>query len=270
MYRSVRLDQKRSSYAVVILLVAGFAVIGWLWFVFASGFWDVSSLEIGGLRSLERGDVEREVDHALSEGDWRPWHNRNLIFIDTSKLAAELKERLFAEDVAVDKVYPNVLRLLIKERQRSVVVVSGQQYVNVDSTGVVTGDADGDVLTAAQERIAARAFADEIHLPVIVMPTADPLTAGFSVAAPETVRHWIEVSRAMVLEGVKVRFMKIETPESALARFVSERGYDIYIDLTQPLEPQIQNYVAYMRSKPDLAQIKEHIDVRVPGKIYIK
>lgn len=270
MYRSVRMDQKRSSYTVVILLVASFAVVGWLWFVFASGFWDVSNLDISGLRTLERGDVAREVDRALDERDWRPWHKKNLIFIDTATIAAILKERLFAEDVTVDKVYPDVLRLIIKERQRSVVLVSGEQYVNVDATGVVTGDADGDVLQSSRERVAARAFADEIHLPVVVMPTADPLSVGFSVAAPETVRKWIEVSRAMVLGGVKVRFMKIETPESALARFVSEQGYDIYLDLTQPLEPQIQTYAAYMRSKPDLTQIKEHIDVRVPGKIYVK
>lgn len=270
MFRTRRLDQRRSSYGFVFGLIASFAVIGWLWFLFASGFWDISSVDAGELASLDRGEVMREVDRILDEAPRRPWHKKNLLMLDAEQFAKTLRERLFADGVAVDKSYPDVLRLKIKERQRSVVLVSNEQYVNVDASGIVTGDAEGDVLRSSQDRVAAKAFADEIHLPVIVMKMADPLSAGFQIAKPEQVRRWLDVSRSLVLGGVKVRFMKIEAPESSLARFVSERGYDIYVDLTEPIERQIATYQGFMKTKPDENAIKEYLDVRVSGKVYLK
>lgn len=270
MYRARRLDQRRSSYDFVFGLVACFAVVGWLWFLFASGFWNIETIETGELTSLNRGEVLIEVERILGERGWRPWSKMNSIMLDELKLATALKERIFVDEVAVDKSYPNILRLKIKERQRSVVLVTGEQYVNVDANGVVTGFVEAENYKAAYERIAARAFADEISLPVIVMPTADPLAPGFQAAKPEQVRRWLDTFKMMVGTGIKVRFMKIEAPESSLARFVSERGYDLYLDLSVPLETQINTYLGFMRSKPDESQIKEYLDVRVPGKVFVR
>lgn len=271
MFRSVRVDRRRSSTTVVILIALSFVVVGWMWFVCRSGFWDATNIDIQGLRTMGRGEVLQEIDHFYaSRRGWRPWKPSNVVFLDTKALEASLRERLFAENVIVDKSYPNVLRLLITERQRSVVLVSGEQYVTVDMNGVVTGDATGDVLASSRERIEARAFADQIHLPVVVMPTADPLTTGFQVATPDEVARWIDTSRSFVLNGVNVRFMKTESPGASLNRFVSERGYDIYVDNTQPIEPQIETYLTYLRTKPDESQITAYIDIRVAGRVYIK
>ncbi len=270
MFRARRIEDRRSGYGAVIAIVAAFAVTGWLWFLFRSGFLDVQTIDTGALHELDRGEVLAEVDRALQEKPWRPWSYRNLLLIDTNELASVLQDRLFAESVTVEKSYPNILRLKIQERQRSVVVVSNDQYALVDATGLVTGDADGDALRASKDRVAARAFADQIHLPVIVMKTADPLAPGFQVATPEQMRRWLDATRYTVLGGLRYRFMKVESPESSLARFVSERGYDIYIDLTHPLEPQLATYLAYMKTKPDESKITAYVDVRVPGKIFIK
>ncbi|MBU1348807.1 hypothetical protein KJ781_01930 [Patescibacteria group bacterium] len=270
MYSSKRLVQQKSSHTFVIALVMAFAVIGWAWFFFSSGFWNIAEVDIEGLRSLERGEVLEETYRIIDTRGWRPWSTRNLLMMDTMKLGIALKERLFIEDVVVDKSYPDVLRLLIKERQRSVVLVSNDQYVNIDASGIVTDNVEGDSLRASQDRVAARAFADEIHSLVIVMQTADPLAPGFKVAEAEDVRRWMDVARALVLGGLKIRFMKIQTPQASLGRFVSERGYDIYVDLKMPVEPQIATYQAYMRSQPDESQIKEHMDIRISGQVIIK
>lgn len=270
MFRTRRREDQRTGYGAVILIVAAFAITGWLWFLFRSGFWDIQTIETGSLQALDRGEVIAEIDRALQERPWKPWSARNMLMLNTEELSITLKDRLFAESVTVEKSYPNVLRLKIQERQRSVVLVSYEQYVLVDGTGVVTGDAEGDVLRASTDRVAARALADEIHLPVIVMKTADPLSAGFQVTKPEYMRRWLDATRYMVLGGLKYRFMKVESPEAALARFVSEKGYDIYFDLSLPLEPQLATYTAYMKTKPDESKITEYMDVRVPGKIFVK
>jgi hypothetical protein len=270
MYRTRRVEDKRSSYGAVIAIVAAFAVTGWAWFLFRSGYLDIQTIDPGPLQSLDRGEVVAETERALSEMPWRPWSEKNLLMLDTDEVAAKLKDRLFADSVAVEKSYPNVLRLKIGERQRSVVVESNNEYVLVDATGIVTAMADGDVLRASQDRVAAKAFADEIHLPFVVMNTADPLAPGFPVASPEEIRRWLDATRYLVVGGLQYRFMKVESPQSALARFVSKKGYDIYFDLTQPLEPQLMTYTAYMKTKPDESKITQYLDSRVPGKVFIQ
>ncbi|MBU0540379.1 hypothetical protein KKF59_00970 [Patescibacteria group bacterium] len=265
-----RHNERRAVNTTVIILVVTFIIVGGWWFLMLSGFWDIHEVEINGLQLLSRGEVLSEVDNLFDQSHWRPWHKKNLIMLDTKKFQSDLKKRLFVQDLAVDKFYPNILRLIIKERQRSIILVSNNQYISVDTSGVVTGTPDELILSVAKSLIAAREFADELKPPVIVMPTADPLTAGFQIAQPEQIRRWLDVTHALVVAGVKVRFMKIESPESSLARFVSEKGYDIYFDLSRPIDAQIASYDAFMKTKPDESKITEHLDVRIPGRVFIK
>ncbi len=269
-YRSERLLQRRSAHTTTLILIGAFAIFGWWWFLFLSGFFDANKIEISGLRGLGRGEVLGEMDKVFLEAKWRPWHSKNLFMLDVETIRGVLKERLFIEDVAVDKSYPDILRLKITEKQRSVVLVTNDMYMNVDASGVVAGATEGGTLYVALDIVAARTLSGEFSPPVILMPTAEPPTPGFQVAKPEQVRRWLDIMRSVVLRGIKIRFMKLESPEANLARIVSEKGYDIYFDLQDPIEPQIATYEAYMNTKPDESKILERVDVRVPGKIYVK
>lgn len=269
-YRSERLTRRKSAYTATLILIGSFAIFGWWWFLFLSGFFDANKIEIIGLRGLEMGEVVGEMDKIFSEAKWKPWHSKNLFMLDTEYVRSALKDRLFIEEVVVDKSYPDILRLKITEKQRSVVLVTNDIYVNVDASGVVTGATEGGTLYVARDIVAARSITGEYSPSVILMPTAEPPTPGFQVAKPEQVRRWLDIMRSVVLRGIKIRFMKLESPEANLARIVSEKGYDIYFDLQDPLEPQIATYEAYMNTKPDESKIMERVDVRVPGKIYVK
>jgi len=270
MYRGEREVKTRGSKTTGIVLMIAFVLIASAWFVFQSGFFDVVEVQVEGIRTLERGDVDREVGEALAvQSRWRPWHPENVLFIDELALKARLKERLFAENVTVDKSFPNILRLKVEERQRSVVLVSNEQYVLVDTTGVVTGYAEDEVLSSAMDRIAARAFLTDVSLPVIQMPTADPLAPGYQIADADVVRKWIEISRILISRGHDTHFMKIEAPGANLARFVMIRRYELRLDLAKPVEEQIETYEAYLRTEGEDG-ITEYIDVRVPGKAFVK
>lgn len=271
MFRSNRLDQQRSSYGVVLAIFASFAVVGWLWFLFRSGFLDVASVEAGELAMLDRGEVSKEVDRFLNEQTWRPWHKTNLLMLDHEALSKALRERLFVDSVAVEKSYPNILRLKIIERQRSVVIVSDDRYYTVDASGIVTGPADGELLQSSRDIVAAKSFADDAHVPVIVMNAASSsLQTGFQLASTDQVRRWLDIFRAMVNARMNVRFMKIEAPESSTARFVSQRGYDIYVDLSKSIQSQITTYQQFMKTKPDENLVKEYLDIRIMGKVFVK
>lgn len=270
MYRSRRLDQQRSSRGFVIPLVVSFFLVGAAWFIFSSGFWDIAAVEINGLQSMDRGEVTKEVDIYFEQNIRLFWKGRNLLMLDAADFASVLKDRLFIADVTVDKVYPDILRLIIEERQRSIVLVSNDQFVNVDTTGVVASYVIEPALSSAKNIIAARSLMDLSTAPVVLMNAADPLAPGFQIAAPEQIKRWLDTFQSLLDAGLKIRFMKIEAPNASLARFVSDGGYDIYFDLKRPLEGQIATYLSYMRSEGSKTSIKYYIDVRIPDRVFIK
>jgi hypothetical protein len=270
MFRTKRLDQQRSSRGFVILLVVAFFVIGTAWFIFSSGFWNVSTVEINGLQSMDRGEVTREVDNYFEQRNRFLWKGRNLLMLDAGDFTQTLKDRLFIANVTVDKVYPSILRLMIEERQRSVILVSNEQFVNVDTTGVVTSYVIEPALSSARDIIAARSLMDSSATPVIIMNADDPLAPGFQIAAPEQIKGWLDTFQTLLGAGLKIRFMKIQAPDASLARFVSDKGYDIYFDLKRSLEGQLATYLSYMRSGDSKNPINYYIDVRIPGRVFIK
>ena len=253
-----------------MLLVSGFFLTAGLWFIFSSGYWDIKTVEIGELKTLERGEVLRELDQSLNDRGWRPWHVHNLLMMDEKKISNQLRDRLFIEQIAVEKVYPNILRLKIVERQRSVVLVSDNQFFIVDTTGVITSIAEDDVVSSTRARLNLRAITDNAHLPIIVMKTADPVAPGFEIAKSDQVKRWLEASHKIVLEGLQFCFMDIDSPESNLARFKAPKNYNIYIDLSRSLEVQIAAYKDFIKSKSNEDSIKEYIDVRIPGRVFVK
>lgn len=205
----------------------------------------------------------------LEQGRWTPWKKANILFIDKDELAKQLKARLFAENVVVDKIYPNILRLMISERQRSVVLVSKDQVLMVDMNGLVTNDIDNSAATDTASILDGKLLADNKHPPVIVCDLPELATAGYQITDQNGIKTWIEAYRSLVDANLKFRYLKLSEPNSQSLKMVSEAGYEVIYDLEEPLESQIEAYKKFIQSKPKDLKINKYLDVRVPGKIYV-
>lgn len=269
-FHTQRAGLVRSNIVIAGVLVGSFFVLAIIWFVFVSGFWSVSGIEATGLQSLSSGEVASTTYGILDTSSWKPWDKRNIFLIDPKTLSDQLRESLFAESVAVEKSYPNVLRLIIKERQRSVVVSANSQLLDVDTNGIVTSEATGADAQQSQLRLAGKALADPTHKPVIDTNLDEAATAGYQVTDAATVRAWLESYQAFIASGLKFRYMHLMTPTSTMAYVISDAGYQVIMDMDQPLQPQIETYQKFLRSKPKDLQISQYVDVRVPGKLYVK
>lgn len=269
-FHKEREGMTRSSLVIATVLVVSFFILSVVWFIFVSGFWRVTEISIDGLQGLDRGEVVSSTYEALDQGTWKPWDQRNILLIDEKEVEDGLRDRLFAESVAVEKSYPNVLRLMIKERQRSVVVAAGSQLLNVDTTGVVTGETQGDDAAQSRLRLNNKALADFIRKPVITTNLAEPAVAGYQITDERAVKRWIESYRTFIGAGMKFRYIHLMSPTSTTAYVASDAGYQVIIDLLEPLQPQVETYLKFLKSKPKNFKINEYVDVRVPGKLYVK
>lgn len=241
-----------------------------VWFIFVSGYWNVRTLDIQGLQDLNRGEVSAATFDILDHGSWKPWSRRNIFFLQPEQLSRDLKELLFADEVLVDKKYPNVLRLIMKERKRSVILFSKNQFLHVDITGVITGEVEGQSLSRARSQLAGAARADAAHMPLIACELAELTAPGYQATTAQGVRRWIEAHKELVMLGLRFRYLALDQPASNTLKIVSDQGYVILIDLNLSLAPQIESYKKFLRTQPKNFIAKEYVDLRIPGKIFVK
>lgn len=261
---------QRSNRLLVVVLLGAFIVATGVWFVFVSGFFSLSRIEMNELHALGREEVASSTLDILEQGRWRPWDRKNLIFIDENDLAESLKNRLFAEQVSVDKSYPNILRLLIEERQRSVVMASKDQLLVVDMAGGVVGEAGETAAKEARDAVNGDLLADLRRTPVIVCDLPELATAGYQVTDQDALKAWIEAYRAFIASGLKFRYLRLTEPKSKIVKLMMAEGYHVVFDLDQDIQGQIETYRKFMQNRPRDFKVSEYVDVRVPGKIYVK
>jgi len=269
-FSSTRLGLNRSNRLFAGILIGAFFCLSVVWFLFVSGFFTVTSVDVNDLHAISRGEVASTTWEILDNGPWRPWDDRNILLIDKKWLAEQLKTRLFAESVSVDKVYPNILRLKISERQRSVVLASKDQLLVIDMNGLVTGEAGETAAQEARDELNSKLLADSDLTPLIASDLPEFATAGYQVTDQARIKEWIQGYRLFISSGLKFRYLRLSDPASQTLKMVSDQGYEVIFDLLQPLEPQIETYKKFLQSKPVNAQIHEYVDVRVPGRLYVK
>lgn len=269
-FSTTRVGLVKSSRLLTAGLLVSFVILGLSWFVLVSGYFSIKKVQTNELFGLSREEVASSTSEILEQGRWTPWEKANILFIDKDDLAEQLKARLFAENVVVDKLYPDILRLMISERQRSVVLVSKDQILMVDMTGLVTNDMDNSAATDTASMLDGKMLADNKHPPVIVCDLPELATAGYQITDQNGIKMWIEAYRSLVDANLKFRYLKLSEPGSQSLKMVSEAGYEVIYDLEEPLEPQIEAYNKFIQSKPKDLKISNYLDVRIPGKIYVK
>jgi len=264
-------EQKTSSVRITFIFLGLACTIGWLYTIFISDLFLVRHIEATGLVSMDELDVKREVLAILDErGGWRPWSARHIWFIDVDFVEEELKRRLFASQVAVDKSYTGILRLKIEERSNKLILHSRQQYLWVDLQGMITRELTLGEQKNVQALILGQRQMLPTETPIIHYSVDELLAPGYSVAPSETVKGWITTATELAKGGFLFREIDIETPSSTTARVINDSGYSVLVDMSVPLENQIRAYKAFVESKPKDIKVTEYLDVRVPGRIYVK
>ena len=266
--RSLRPTSPRNRWIGVCIALGAISAAA-VWFLFVSHFWSISEIEVYGAPDADRGDVEQASYAAMDNSSWKPWDKRNIFFVNASSVAMTVQQKLFAQSVTVEKDYPNILRLNVVERQRSVVLYSHGQQLLVDTSGAIAGSTDERTGAYMESLLSGKITADANKLPLIVVDL-DQNVSSTQVTDEATVKLWIESYRALMQGGVRFRYMAFDRPDSSLARLKAPDNTDVLVDLDLPLAPQIATYTVFTDNKKKTDIVTQYIDVRVPGKIFVK
>lgn len=267
--RAARAERWNRRTAVFGMLAAT-GVIGWAYVLLMSPLFMVNDVQVEGIKTLDPMEVTKEALRTLDSREGGPiWLKRHIWFIDTEKLQNELKERIFAANVIVDKSWPNVLRLSVEERSKRMIFHSRQQYFWVDLQGFATAELSSDEKHDAQSRLLGQRAADLNDAPIIKHNFDDPVAVGAGVTDSFGAREWLDLAEQLNKAGMPYR--EVEPPDASSTRFnvLANDGYNVVMDITTPIDLQVKTYNAFKSSKPNLKGV-EYVDVRVPGRVTLK
>jgi hypothetical protein len=267
-FTNVRDRDARARRTVVVTILAATAVMGWLYVLFGSGLFRVTQVDAGELVNLDRGEVEQQALAAMDDQGRLPWQWRNVLLLDTNRLAIDLQKRLYAEHVTVEKSYPNVLRLKIEERQSSVIVIANNEFYLVDRNGIGTQRISDEDQAKVLQRIAKPSTTLHTDVPILTIRQDAVFTQGEAFTDAQTVQEWLQAFHDLTEAGFGYRNAILERPTSTKLILNLFEPYDVYMDLLAPIPPQIDSYYTFMKAKTPAMKINQYVDVRVPGKVF--
>lgn len=260
-----------SSRVVFFVFLGVVAVIGWSYVFFVSDAFMLRDVEIRGVKSLDPLAVKREVydvvDHR-ARPFWQP--ARHMWFLKAGDVEPVLKERLFAEELSVDNVSGNILRLIIKERARRYILHTPTQWLWIDLQGVVLQELTLKELKDAENRLLGKPALITSDAPIIHLDQSR-LQIGETIQRQD-IRAWLDIALDMQMQGIGYR--EIEPPadtSSTQLTLKTAEGYAVWFDTSSDtLKKQIEAYKAFAKQKPKDVQVHEYVDVRIPGRVYVK
>lgn len=262
----LRSERKRT----VIFLLSLIAILGWTYLFFFSDVFVVSKFEIEGIHTLSRGEVSEAVEDVMRQMRVWPMRNGNIFTLNEQEISNRIKNDLFAEAVTVDKIYPNILRLKIEERQSSLFMVRENRVYQIDRSGFVTRELnDGperqNVLALMNEPSDSRGDMP----PILEIKDQSEIIPGNQYVSEFRILMWLDGVKTLKEEGFGYRNAVLESATSSKLILNMYEPYEVYFDLVDPLKPQIESYYAFIRVKKD-EPIGEYVDARIPGKIFYK
>jgi hypothetical protein len=263
--------QERSMHRKVVLSILGaVAVIGWLYVIFGSDIFRVKMIDAGTLVDLDRGEVTQTAFSAVDDQTQWPMPKRNILLVNKVKLAQKLKQNLFVDSVVVDKVYPDVLRLKIKERQSSIILIANNEFYLLDRNGIGTrnilGDDEADIL----KRLDKPSPTSKTDTPILSIHGTPEFVLGEQFVSKETAQAWLKAFQELSQADFGYRNAIVDYATSTKLILNMFEPYDVYFDLLTPLQPQLQSLYAFMRAKTAAFVIYEYVDARIPGRVYYK
>lgn len=265
--REGRLNKTKSS---IYGLFIGFFVVAIVWFFLYSGIFSIKDIEIGELRVLRVEAVRGEIEGYFNQPKRWPWGNRNIFFLDEEDLKKFVAEKFFVDNLTVEKVYPNILRLMIKERQRSVVLVTKNNFYIVDDYGVITDIADEATASTTRRFLISPSPVETSKEIYVISSATTTYSKGTSYTGSGRVRQWLDTSTKLREAGIWFKAIDIGTNPSDSISLILRENKNVLLEMNEVLDAQIENLRQFMMTKPKLEEVKEYIDVRVPGKIYYK
>ncbi|HAI74190.1 MAG TPA: hypothetical protein DCS28_02350 [Candidatus Moranbacteria bacterium] len=232
--------------------------------MFFSGFLKINKIEISGLEKLEEMSVRNIIENKITGKFFQAVEKNNLILFNKRGAKKTLLENFKRiEDARIEKFFPDVLKIIIKERKLTMLFYSGEicHILNEKGEPYLAENFSAEELEK-ENLIALNDLSG-----TLINLDANPLESDFQKFA-------LNIA-SKVLDDTGIILKKnYETPSrmSGDLRAETEEGWKIFFGASVGLEKEALMLKAVLDNKIEKERRKdlEYIDLRIDNKVFYK
>lgn len=219
---------------IIVLAVAGYYVI-------FSNCFRINNFIYDGIDSTE---IQKTISDDLT-------HKNILMMMPGSYLESLSRQYPALEEATIVRGLPHTIKVTAKERSQSLVWCNTSECYEVDRDGVAFKKIErpGDKVTINDLR----------NRPIVV---------GNKIISKSFVLFYLDsISQIPKKFNLKIKEAQIEETTFTVT-FLLEGGRKLILDSSQSLANQLYSLEQTLQAKKD--EIKEYVDIRIPGTVYYK
>ncbi|MBD3359903.1 MAG: FtsQ-type POTRA domain-containing protein [Candidatus Buchananbacteria bacterium] len=118
-----------------LLLILG--ILGCLYFFIFSNFYNITNVEVTGNEIISTEDVLDITNNYLAKNKLLFFKNNNIFLFSKSALASNINKVVILDNIVIEKILPNTIRINIQEKDVAFKWLTNQQTYLVDQQGII-------------------------------------------------------------------------------------------------------------------------------------
>lgn len=260
---------------VNLILIAG--ILGFLYFFIFSDFYNITNVEIKGNQIISTDDLLEISNTYLSDNKLFVFKNKNIFLFKRNNLINKINEVIILEEIKIEKILPNTIRITIKEKNASLKLVTGGQEYLVDSQGMIIKKFYKLItpkifqVSPLQDNIQTTQKKDNFLK--IYNKTNQGINLGDYVLKEANIDFIIKINKKLI-ELDYLNIEKISVPNNFPKHLIiyTKDNWQIYFNLTDDIDIQISRLEILINQKIQKGNLPylDYIDLRLGESVYYK
>ncbi len=241
------------SFFALILIVATYIVL------FRSSLFMITEPIIVGNVRVDQNMVQEKIDPLLAGSRWGLFPKRVLFVVSPTEIKELVKNSASAIlSVDVRKELPNILKVEITEREPLAIWSAAGQFFFIDKEGI------------AYDKI-LRSESKDANISLITDEHNKPTVEGDRVITNDTLKFVRTISDSFSTVGdLGVNFFIAPSRLAPDLTLVTSEGWKVVFDTSSDADLQISTLREVLKSKVSNTNQLNYVDLRIPGRVFIK
>lgn len=121
----------------VINLILIIGILASLYFFILSDFYNITNVEVSSNQIISTDDILEITNNYLTQKRLLVFKNKNIFLFNRNKLGDKINEVVILEDLKIEKILPNTIRITLNEKDAAIKWLTNQQEYLVDKNGLI-------------------------------------------------------------------------------------------------------------------------------------
>ncbi len=260
----------------IINLILFIGIFACLYFFIFSDFYNITNIEVFGNQIISSDDILDITNDYLAKNKLLVFKNKNIFLFDRNDLKEKINEVIILQDLKVEKILPNTIRITLKEKDSALKWLTSNQEYLVDKEGLIIKRyykfITPKIFSLIEIEKASAKKSDSNLLQIINLANQE-INLGDRVLNPEDVEFILNlIPKLKEKDYSKIKTVSVPNnfPQYLIVEF--EPGWLIHFNLADSIESQLNRLDALINQKIEKSNLPylDYIDLRLGESVYYK